>query len=150
MEDFKGTVKRDPMPVECKVTDYGDGFTSGPYLSQPYDPDMDFGEGDASDGGTWYVRPSWFRRTFIRFKWWLVIRKTSWYKSSKAVRRYQVSAMCNSLEGSQKRAIVRIAATGSQETSSRPNGIKCDKSWSRPNSRQSPNASQTSPKSRSR
>ena len=58
--------------------------------------------------------------------------------------------MCNSLDGSQKRAMVRIAATCPQETSSRPNGINCDKIWSKPNNRQSPNASQTSPKSRSR
>ena len=35
-------------------------------------------------------------------------------RSSNAVRRYHVSAMCSSLDGSQNRAIVRIAATSGQ------------------------------------
>ena len=51
---------------------------------------------------------------------------------------------------SHKRAMVWIAATGSQAASSPPAGIHRDKRVFNPKSRQSPSANQTSPKSRKR
>ena len=60
------------------------------------------------------------------------------------------SFLCDHQPDADLRAIVRIAATVPQGTSSRPSGRSVASNPSRPSIRQRPHASQTSPKSRSR
>src|SRR6201982_4134175 len=66
-------------------------------------------------------------------------------RSQSAVRRYQSSAMCNSLAGSQNRALTRTAAIFAQAMRSRPTGSSCLYNSSRPVPRQSASARYTSP-----
>ncbi len=75
---IRGTITRSPIAPDGKLIKY-DGFTPSNYLEQPYDPNMDFGEGEAYQVMWHSPKQNWFQRKWNKFKWWKQLRKQSWY-----------------------------------------------------------------------
>ena len=82
MEGVKGTITRSPAPENGPTKDTG--YTDSSYMEQPFDPDMDFSDGEAWIAGWHKDKRNWFKRTWSNIKWWWITRNASWRKDSDA------------------------------------------------------------------